>query len=75
MARWLAQNRAIAFGEPTYTRGWQLANVAESNLALAAIARLAEPGSPEAEEASRAFAKAWPQAASLPEVARRDALY
>lgn len=75
VAGWLAQNRAIAFGEPTYSRGWQLANVAESNLALGAIARLAEPGSKEAEEARRAFLKAWPGASESPEVARRDALY
>ncbi|PRH81759.1 putative peptide modification system cyclase [Arenimonas caeni] len=73
VASWLAENRAVAFGEPTYTRGWQLANVAESNLALRAMARLAEPGSAEAAEASEAFANAWPGAGDSAEVARRDA--
>lgn len=72
-AEWLAQHRGIAFGEPTYVWGWQLANVAESTLALRAVARLAESGSPRAEKAAQAFAKAWPGGDALPEVKRRDA--
>src|SRR5690606_34263284 len=75
VAHWLVDNRAIAFGEPTYTRGWQLANVAEGNFALLALSRLAEPGSKEAGEAALAFGKVWPNANGSAEVARRDAAF
>lgn len=73
VAAWLSQERARAFGEPTNALGWQLANVAESTLALHVLARLAEPGSAEAEQAAQAFEKAWPKGESLPETVRRDA--
>ena len=73
VASWVSEQRARAFGEPTNAIGWQLPNVAESTLALHALARLAEPGSAEADAAARAFAEAWPQGQAMPEVARRDA--
>ncbi|WP_374603405.1 putative peptide modification system cyclase [Arenimonas sp.] len=73
VAKWLDENRGVAFGEPTYNWGWQLASVAESTLALRAVARLSEPGSTDAASASQAFEKAWPGGAELPQVTRRDA--
>lgn len=73
VAAWMTENRGVAFGEPTYNWGWQLANVAESTLALRAAARLSEPGSADAVSAGQAFEKAWPGGAQLPQVTRRDA--
>jgi hypothetical protein len=73
VAAWMTENRGVAFGEPTYNWGWQLANVAESTLALRAAARLSEPGSADAVSAGQAFEKAWPDGAQLPQVTRRDA--
>jgi len=72
IATWLSGRRAVAFGEPTYALGWQLPNIAESTLALRAVARLAPPGSAQANEAGESFEAAWPGAGSLPEVRRRD---
>lgn len=73
VAGWMVENRGVAFGEPTYNWGWQLANVAESMLALRAVVRLSEPGSPEGASAGQAFEKAWPGGGDLPQVKRRDA--
>ncbi|HEX5693460.1 MAG TPA: hypothetical protein VFY00_02445, partial [Arenimonas sp.] len=73
VAQWMADNRGVAFGEPTYVWGWQLANIAESTLALRAVARLSEPRSAEAIAAAQAFARAWPEGEQLPQVKRRDA--
>ena len=73
MATWLAENRGIAFGEPTYVWGWQLANVAESTLALQTLAKVSKDLDPvRAEKAAKAFSAAWPRGEAFPEVVRRD---
>ena len=73
MATWLAENRGIAFGEPTYVWGWQLANVAESTLALQTLAKVSKDLDPvRADKAAKAFSAAWPRGEAFPEVVRRD---
>lgn len=73
-AEWLASQRGLVFAEPNSDFAWQLVNIVESNLALAAAAQLAEQlGRNDLTLARRqAFAEAWPYGDLLPAVERRQ---
>jgi hypothetical protein len=72
-ALWLGEQRGRAFAEPNSDYSWQLANITESNLSMAAAASLAEQlGRRDVAESQRKrFAQAWPSGAELPPVQRR----
>ncbi|KFN46325.1 hypothetical protein N787_10965 [Arenimonas metalli CF5-1] len=72
-AKWLASHRGRAFAEPNSEFSWQLANVAESNLATLSASVYAEAlgRSDEAKSERARFDAAWPAGGSLPAVQRR----